>query len=202
MITRSRIMLFPTNEARRRLGYTVLAVGFIVLALFVMVPQELGLAQDRAISAEERETEAAALTHALLQLNLKHQLASPSERARLHDELLTLARNRHQDLAALIEKNPKAVLRLAIPADSRATLPPEVQALVEQEVTEEGELEVLHEDRDPGSRYLYFLKTGAERFSLHFAAHPPTHLTGTRVRVTGVRVNHDLALESGKASVK
>lgn len=195
-------MLLSTKKARLRLGYTVLALVSIMLAPFVMVPQELGLAQGRAISAEERETEAAALTHALLQLNLKHQLASPSERARLHDELLTLARRRHQDLAALIEKNPKAVLRLAIPADSRAKLPPAVQALVEQEVTEEGELEVLHEDRDPGSRYLYFLKTGADRFSLHFAAHPPTLLTGTRVRVTGVRVNHALAVESGKAGVK
>jgi hypothetical protein len=195
-------MLLSTKKARLRLGNTVLAMVSIVLALFVMVPQELGLAQDRAISAEERETEAAALTHALLQLNLKHQLASPSERARLHDELLTLARKRYQDIAALIEKNPKAVLRLAIPAGSRAKLPPAVQALVEQEVTEEGELEVLHEDRDPGSRYLYFLKTGAERLSLYFAAHPPTLLTGTRVRVTGVRVNHALALESGKAGVK
>jgi hypothetical protein len=195
-------MLLSTKKARLRLGNTVLAMVSIVLALFVMVPQELGLAQDRAISAEERETEAAALTHALLQLNLKHQLASPSERARLHDELLTLARKRYQDIAALIEKNPKAVLRLAIPAGSRAKLPPAVQALVEQEVTEEGELEVLHEDRDPGSRYLYFLKTGAERLSLYFAAHPPTLLTGTRVRVTGVRVNHALAVESGKAGVK
>jgi hypothetical protein len=49
-----------------------------------------------------------------------------------------------------------------------------VQALVEEEMEVEGELEVLHEDRDVGSRYVYFLKTARGRFALHFVADPPT----------------------------
>ena len=54
-----------------------------------------------------------------------------------------------------------------------------------------------------GSRYLYALKTTGERFALHFAADPPTHLaTGARVRVTGVRVTQTLALRSSTTSVK
>jgi hypothetical protein len=67
---------------------------------------------------------------------------------------------------------------------------------VEEEI--EGELEILHEDRDVGSRYLYFLKAAGRRLSLNFAKDAPTHLTsGARVRVRGVRTNGVLALQSG-----
>ena len=67
----------------------------------------------------------------------------------------------------------------------------------------EGELEILHEDRDVGSRYLYFLKTGNRRFSLNFAKEPPTDLTsGAKVRMRGIRTNDVLALQSGGDSVQ
>jgi Gametolysin peptidase M11 len=74
-------------------------------------------------------------------------------------------------------------------------------ASVEEEV--EGELEILHEDRDVGSRYLYFLKAANRRYSLNFAKDAPTHLTsGAKVRVRGVRTNGVLALQSGGDSVQ
>jgi hypothetical protein len=72
---------------------------------------------------------------------------------------------------------------------------------VEEEI--EGELEILHEDRDVGSRYLYFLKAAGRRLSLNFAKDAPTHLTsGARVRVRGVRTNGVLALAGGGNSVQ
>ena len=72
---------------------------------------------------------------------------------------------------------------------------------VDEEV--EGELEILHEDSDHGSRYHYFLKAAGNRVSLNFAKEPPTHLTsGSRVRVRGVRSNGVLALQSGGQSVQ
>src|SRR5262245_57406876 len=43
----------------------------------------------------------------------------------------------------------------------------------------EGVLEVLHEDRTDGSRYLYALETSAERLSLHFTGAPPELLSGS-----------------------
>jgi hypothetical protein len=96
------------------------------------------------------------------------------------------------------------VLRVAVPATLRAGLPSAVRSLVEEEVEEEGAVQVLHEDRPDGDRYLYFLDTAAERLSLHFAAHPPDLQTGSRVRVRGVRVKGALALGSGndKGSVE
>ena len=61
----------------------------------------------------------------------------------------------------------------------------------------EGTLEVLHEDRDPGSRYRYFLQTAAERLELLFAADAPALQTGDHVRARGVRTNGVLALSAG-----
>jgi hypothetical protein len=72
---------------------------------------------------------------------------------------------------------------------------------VDEEV--EGELEILHEDSDHGSRYHYFLNAAGRRLSLQFAAEPPTHLTsGARIRVRGARSNGVLALQSGGQSVQ
>jgi hypothetical protein len=65
---------------------------------------------------------------------------------------------------------------------------------IEEEAQVEGDLEVLYEDRDVGSRTLYFLQTASGRLSLHFAANPPALLTGTRVRAKGVQVGAALAL--------
>ena len=134
------------------------------------------------------------LTQAVVGLNARFQAAAPAEQARLLPELLRLAGEREKALAALVESEPGAVLRLALPRDVRASLPPAVRAQIEEEVELEGVVEVLHEDRASGSRYLYFLEAAGERYSLHFAGEAPVLVTGTRVRVKGIRIGHALAL--------
>jgi gametolysin peptidase M11/alpha-galactosidase-like protein len=66
----------------------------------------------------------------------------------------------------------------------------------------EGELEVVYEDHAGGARLRQFLQTATERLELQFAGNPPTLLTGTRVRVRGVRQNNTLALTSDPTSVQ
>ncbi len=66
----------------------------------------------------------------------------------------------------------------------------------QQEVSMEGVLEVLHEDRDQGSRYHYFLKTERERIKLDLQHSHQEHQTGDHVRVRGVKVGQTLALDS------
>jgi hypothetical protein len=67
----------------------------------------------------------------------------------------------------------------------------------------EGELEILHEDSDHGSKNHYFLKTRDGKLTLNFARDPPTHLaSGSRVRVRGERTNNFIALQSGGQSVQ
>jgi hypothetical protein len=116
--------------------------------------------------------------------------------------VLAIARDRHDQLAALMESNPAELLRVALPAALRAGLPPEVAALVEQDAAEEGELEVLHVDYPDASldHYEYALRTAKERLALRFGADAPTDLaTGARVRARGLRLGSVLALESAGA---
>lgn len=133
------------------------------------------------------------MTQALVTLNDRYRRASPPEQAQLLSELVTAAANRQRHLSALIETNPGEVLRLAIAEELRAQMPPQVQGYLEGWVEIEGVVEVLVEDRDPGSRYLYFLQTSTERFTLHFSSEAPGLISGNRIRVKGVRIGKAIA---------
>ena len=192
----------PTRTSGRpaRLSTRVIIAASFLGLVIALTP--------RTISAQPPPTpgpslSAESLTQSLVAVNVKYQLAPATKRGPLLSDLLTSAATRQELLGGLMESDPAEMLRVSIPAHLRASLPPAVQALVEEEVEVEGELEVLHEDRTDGSRYLYFLEGIEGRLSLHFSADPPTeHQTGDRVRVRGVRVNQALALESGSTSVQ
>ena len=94
-----------------------------------------------------------------------------------------------------------AVLGFSLWTDK--ALPQAVPQGIVEEI--EGELEILHEDGEHGSRYHYFLKTreGQRLTLIFFEKEPPTHVTsGARVRVRGERANNFLALQSGGGSVQ
>lgn len=116
--------------------------------------------------------------------------------------LRNAATARRQRLLGLMESDPAAVLRVAIPAAVRAGLPAAIQPDVEEEVALDGEMQVFHEDYAKSSRYLHFLQTATERLSLHFAGEAPQLPTGTRVRVRGVRLGQALALDGSGGSVQ
>jgi hypothetical protein len=117
------------------------------------------------------------------------------------EERLRVAAVRQQWLAELMERNPGDVLRQALSSAARAALAPELQALVEKEESHEGLLEVFHADGPRGGAYHYGLrKASGQRLALRFAGGGPNLLTGTGVRVNGIRVQQALAL-GGSASV-
>jgi hypothetical protein len=96
----------------------------------------------------------------------------------------------------------RVFFRLAVPALFSlflalfpTTIP--AQPVPPGDVELEGTLEVLHEDRDPGSRFIYYLRTAIERLELRFAADAPALQTGDHIRARGVRSNGVLALSSG-----
>jgi hypothetical protein len=114
------------------------------------------------------------------------------------EERLRVAAVRRQWLAELMERNPGAVLRQALSSTARAALDPELQALVEEEESHQGLLEVLHADGPQGGAYHYALRNASgQRLALHFAGGGPSLFTGTRVRVNGIRVQQALALGDG-----
>ena len=118
------------------------------------------------------------------------------------DERLRVAAVRQQWLAELMEENPGEVLRRALSPAARAALAPELRALVEEEESHEGLLEVFHADGPQGGAYHYALrKASGHRLALRFAGGGPNLLTGTSVRINGIRVEQALAL-GGAASVE
>jgi Gametolysin peptidase M11 len=163
------------------------------------IPESLAAEQPHSAQALKAEH----LTQRLVAVIVQYQGADPAAQVQLLDDLGSVAATRQETLAALMETDPGAVLRVVLPAALRAKLPHAVKDSVEEEVELEGTLEVLHEDRDEGSRFLFFLEAHKTRFTLHFAADPPMKfLTGDRVRVKGVRVKRALALLSGTTSVQ
>jgi len=114
------------------------------------------------------------------------------------DERLRVAAVRKQRLAELMEENPGEVLRQALSPAARAALAPELRGLVEEEESHEGLLEVFHADGPQGVAYHYAVrKASGQRLALRFAGAGPNLLTGTSVRVNGIRVEQALALGGG-----
>lgn len=180
-------------------------------ALAIVAGLSLALGSGKATHAQgaspSRQSHAAVgaaddMTHDLVALSESYQGADPTTRKAMVRDLLDLAVSREQLLKGIAESDPSEVLRLAMPSDIRAVLPPEVQSHVEEEVEAEGVLQVLIEDLSDGSRALYGLETATEHLSLHFATDPPGLQSGSRVRVRGVRLDNTLALQSGGGSVQ
>jgi Gametolysin peptidase M11/NPCBM-associated, NEW3 domain of alpha-galactosidase len=136
------------------------------------------------------------LTLALLDLRTRHGAAVPGAQGQLLAQLIAVARQRHDALAALVDLDPAEVLRVAIPADLLAGMPAQAIPFLEDDVDEAGELEVFHVDHVNAAEdfYLHFLNTSKGRYSLHFAGATPTLASGANVRVHGRRINNAIVV--------
>ncbi|MDO8600091.1 MAG: Ig-like domain-containing protein [bacterium] len=178
-----------------------IAVGMVTGILFV-ANRSGRFELSRAEQAQgELQAALSANIHALQGLTL--QLLHESDL----DKKIEIAKIRLDTLAALIELSPADALKVALSGKFLASFSKEVQPYLEQNVTEEGEVEVFHVDgtgpgqpfTDASSKFLYFIKTTkGENLGMYFAENPPTNLeTGDHIRVHGLRVNNTLALSSG-----
>jgi hypothetical protein len=176
----------------------VLAAAFTFTIILSTIPS---FAQQ---STKGKAAETATLQ--LLQMHKNYQQSSATQKQQLLTQFTTMAAQRQQLLSSLIQTNPADVLRVAVPNEISQTMPTAVKGYVEQSVTAQGVLEVLYEmqgrpEKTTGTILHHFLQTSTGRLGLHFAASAPTHLlTGSVVRVNGVRVSNDVALASGTNS--
>src|SRR5438105_9167547 len=69
--------------------------------------------------------------------------ATKAEKAALEGEGVSLARERLDALAALIQANPEQALQLALPLSVRMVLPASVESLLEERVSAKGDLMVV-----------------------------------------------------------
>jgi uncharacterized repeat protein (TIGR01451 family) len=199
----------------KRKRFTGPAIVLILLGMFAVsaLPKAVGSMSTNAgaqsvnsigqVSSEDEGRRSAVrdATTQLVEMGARYQSASEADRPFMIEELSNLASTRWQLLEQLMESDPAEVLRLALPEEIRAGLPPHIQGGLEQRVDIEGELEVLYEDWSDGSRLRYSLDSGVERLRLHFTSDPQTNLlTGSRVRVRGVRVDDAVVLDGSSES--
>jgi len=114
------------------------------------------------------------------------------------------ALERKKLMLELAKKNPRAFIANSIRAADRATLPIEVRPYVETQVTTQGTVIVLHIDdfeNPDNSRFEYTFKVGSQ--SLEFYPTTELHMiSGTTLKVTGVKLDNVLAVDSEFGSNK
>lgn len=185
-----------------------LSFHFIVTALIwsaFYFPAVGACEEQTAYAAEERQLED--LTKTLVRLSSQYTQADLAARVFLLPQLQELASTRFQQLAALAESDPQAVVRVALPDALRSILPSELQEQIETSISVEGKLEVLYQDTEgigsEDEQLRYFLHVGNERLALSFVVKPTQHLqTGTFVRASGLRVAESLVVESGASDLE
>lgn len=142
------------------------------------------------------------LTARLPGLLTAYNKASENAKANALNDLIAVAEERHALLTSLIDDDPGTVLRVAIPAKVRNSMPAAVRPFLERNLDLEGELTVLYEDYEDGSaRLRHFLSDHNERISLHFKDNPPELISGKKVAANGVYLDLDGDLEADGAIV-
>lgn len=168
-----------------------LSIGLTLTPLTTQAGSSHDLPANAAEQAVNARAAATARTQELLDLHRRWQGAPAQDKESLRQLLLAQAEQRRQLLRELAQSNPAEVLRVAIPADRQAKLPAEVQALLEEHVELQGELEVVYFDdfETPANSHIeHGLKTAfSEHFRLHEAQHSKGELqSGQRVSVKGL----------------
>jgi hypothetical protein len=155
-------------------------------------------------ASADRKAEAEALTHSLVGLNNAYQRARSDAKSAALQQLIDATVERQALLAELIESDPGAVLRVAMPERVRRQMPAEVQQFIEQRLDLQGELEVMYHDFADGSHRLFHtLSANGKRIALSFESSPTTGLlSGTPAQVSGVLLDDSMAVESGDKVLK
>ena len=168
-----------------------------VTVLLVLFTGTAAIGQGIPITARESGEQ---MTMALVDLNASYHQLNEDQKPRLLKQMQRLAAKRLQLLQLLLAERPSEVLRLAVPAAVSASFPTPVQNLMEQPAAAEGTLEIAYEDGFTRAKAHYFLNTpGGGRLEIHFAVAPSTDVvTGSTVRIHGVRLGKDIAVNSGR----
>jgi len=116
----------------------------------------------------------------------KHYPMAGSQQSALQAQMLDLARERNRLFTQIIDDDPAAVLRVAIPSEVYDLLPPALQQEIEHRAVVEGVLQVLWEDYPDRHVLRHVLTTETGSLDLHFQSSPPELSSGTRVRARGL----------------
>jgi hypothetical protein len=174
----------------------VLSALVAVLALIVGAGASPAFAHDELAPAstdsgntrtKDAKAEAGQLTDELRNAG-KRKSSVPAVQAAISRQ----AERRRDLLKMLAERDPAAVLELALTRQERDALPPPVRAMVEERVTVDGELQMLHFDFEDGhTAYESKLVKGNHETPIKFGAALKNVKPGDTVTTSGVALAGD-----------
>ena len=174
----------------------VLSALFAVLALIAGAGAAPAFAHDEMAPAptdggkartKDAKAEAGQLTDELRNAG-RRQAKTPAVQAAVSRQ----AERRRDLLKQLSESEPAAVLELALTQQERDALPPQIRSAVEERVTVDGELQVLHFDFEDGhAAYESKLVKGKQETPVKFGAALKNVQPGDTVKTSGVALAGD-----------
>ncbi|EJB1797681.1 MULTISPECIES: Ig-like domain-containing protein [Vibrio] len=169
----------------------LLSLTFNATAQSQDIPHGHVIQQEKLVSptAKGKRQQAQDNTSALKQAMADYRGASAKNKHHYLEQMISLAHGRQALLSELFQSDPSAVAQVALTAKARKGMPEKVQALLEQEQTLEGELEVFYEDYEDHSksRLRHVLNTSEGFIEVHGSSQSPINAiqSGVKVRARG-----------------
>ncbi|MBX4211995.1 hypothetical protein KW787_00875 [Candidatus Pacearchaeota archaeon] len=139
------------------------------------------------------------LTLSLIQAGKAYNEENGNLRQEAFTNALELSEKRKSALILLASKDPGRFLELVLPEEAKDILPVITRSSLEQEVDIEGDLSVLHADRDDGSENSYFLHTPEEDLSVYFIDEK-SYFPGL-VKLHGIKLGNTIVVPPGNSNV-
>ncbi|EJB8570512.1 cadherin-like domain-containing protein [Vibrio parahaemolyticus] len=169
----------------------LLSLTFNATAHSQDIPHGHVIQQEKLVSptAKGKRQQAQDNTSALKQAMADYRGASAKNKHHYLEQMISLAHGRQALLSELFQSDPSAVAQVTLTAKARKGMPEKVQALLEQEQTLEGELEVFYEDYEDHSksRLRHVLNTSEGFIEVHGSSQSPINAiqSGVKVRARG-----------------
>ncbi|MBM4926245.1 cadherin-like domain-containing protein [Vibrio parahaemolyticus] len=178
----------------------LLSLTFNATAQSQDIPHGHVIQQEKLVSptAKGKRQQAQDNTSALKQAMADYRGASAKNKHHYLEQMISLAHGRQALLSELFQSDPSAVAQVALTAKARKGMPEKVQALLEQEQTLEGELEVFYEHYEDHSksRLRHVLNTSEGFIEVHGSSQSPINAiqSGAKVRARGWKFDNQSAL--------
>jgi hypothetical protein len=167
-------------------------VAFVLLVLATILPGS----NAEASAARARIQQLNSQLTSLLNVDTRGNRTTTQRR------LAALATERIDLLAKLAQNDAAATKQAQLPKHILESVPANLSSLFEQEVSIEGELQVVGECEETNGRTLYFVETGKERLQVSFVGSMAEELkTGSRISVRGTRVRDQLIAERDSLTI-
>jgi len=179
---------------------SLLSLTFNATAQSQDIPHEHLIQQEKSVSptAKEKRQQAQDNTSVLKQTMINYHGASAKNKHHYLEQMISLAHDRQVLISELFQSDPSTVAQVALTAKARKGMPEKVQALLEQEQTLEGELEVFYEDYEDHSksRLRYVLQTSEGSVEVYGSSKSQINPipSGAKVRASGWKFDDQNAL--------